>query len=107
MPLRALTPSDRVGRDGEALCAEIDGEIVALNVAKGVCYGFDAISSHIWALIEPSMRIDKLCDLLMRRYAVDRPTCERQVIDLLEDLRSEGLLTAVVAVASGSPAARD
>jgi hypothetical protein len=32
--------------------AEVDGELVALHVDKGTCYGFNGTATRIWALIE-------------------------------------------------------
>ena len=38
-------------KDG-AVSAEIDGEVVALDVNTGICYGLDPIGSNIWRLLE-------------------------------------------------------
>lgn len=94
---------DRVGRHGDAICAAIDGEVIALNVAKGVCYGLDAIGSHIWALVEPPTSIAEVCATLVATYVIDPPTCQRQVIELLEDLRAEGLLVVNPKESAGPP----
>lgn len=91
--------ADQVGRNGEAVFARIDGEVVALNAAKGECYGLDAIGSEIWDLIEPPAAIGGVCETLLQRYNIDPATCRAQVLDLLEDLRAEGLL--VVAAVGG------
>ena len=82
-----------VARCAGVICAQIDGEFVALNVEKGVCYGLDPIGSHIWTLIEQPISFNTLCAALEARYRVDHATCERDVGDLLRDLRSEGLVT--------------
>lgn len=104
-PLSDLALSDCVGRHGEALCAQIDGEVVALNAAKGICYGLDQIASHIWTLIETPTSITEVCAALVATYAVDAPTCERQVIAFLQDLRVEGLLVVHPERPAGQPGA--
>jgi hypothetical protein len=96
----ALTVADRVGRSDGAICAEVDGEVVALDAERGVCYGLNRVASHVWGLIDPPARIGEVCTSLINRYDVDAATCERQVLDLLEDLRGEGLI--VIAATSAS-----
>jgi hypothetical protein len=91
-----LTASDTVvaRRDG-LVEAEIDDEILALSIEQGVCYGMNRVASRIWKLLAKPTRICDLCTTLLAAYRVDPDACERQVLDLLEELRSEGLLVAV------------
>jgi len=90
-----LTASDTVvaRRDG-LVEAEIDDEIMALSI-EGVCYGMNRVGSRIWKLLAKPTRICDLCATLLAAYRVDSDACERQVLDLLEELRSEGLIVAV------------
>ncbi len=81
-----------VVRSDEALTAEIDGEVVALDVAKGVCYGLDPIGSHIWALLATPIRVAEICAAMAEAYEVDDAVCERDVTDLVADLASQGLV---------------
>ena len=78
-------------RDG-FIEAEIDEEIVALSVERGTCYGMNRVGSRIWHLIAKPIRISDLCAALVAAYRVDPAVCERQVLDLLEGLRAEGLV---------------
>ena len=86
------TATSVVRKDG-CLDAEIDDEIVALNVESGACYGLNRVGSRIWALVAAPIRIDAICATLVAEYAVAPDLCERQVLDLLEELRAEGLIT--------------
>ena len=88
-----LTLSDRVRRNPAALSAEIDGEAVALDVARGACYGMDPVAARIWSLIETPVAIAAVCDALTALYEVDDAECRRDVLDLLEDLRAADLIT--------------
>ena len=91
---RSLTSTSTVARSDGFLNAEIDGEVVALNIERGVCYALNHVASRIWALIVQPIRIGELCTALVTKYAVDQATCERQVVDLLEELRAEGVITS-------------
>jgi hypothetical protein len=72
--------------------AEADGEVVALNIDKGTCYGLNKVGSRIWSLIGEPKRIGDVCTTLISEYEVDGATCERQVLELLDELRAEGMI---------------
>jgi hypothetical protein len=75
--------------------AEIDDEILALSIEQGTCYGMNRVGSRIWKLIAKPIRICDLCVALLAAYRVDPDVCERQVLDLLEELRAEGLVATL------------
>ena len=83
------------------ICAQVNGEMVALNVEKGMCYGLDPIGSRIWDAIEAPTSIGEICNALVKAYRVDQATCERDVVDLIEELRDEGLLTLAASPSKG------
>ena len=80
-------------RDG-FLEATIDDEVVVLSIEQGTCYGFNPVGSRVWTLLERSTSVRDLCATLVAEYSVDPHVCERQVLDLLEELRTEGLITS-------------
>jgi hypothetical protein len=82
-----------VVRNGELLTTEVDGELMALSVDQGVCYGLDRVGTRIWALIAEPRSIDTLCAQLIREFDVEEAVCRHEVIDLLKDLRAERLVT--------------
>jgi hypothetical protein len=84
-----------VARNPGFIEAEIDGEIVALSIEEGACYGLNRVGSHIWNLLTTPTRISDLCETLLAEYAVDADECERQVLDLLEELCTEGLIAPI------------
>ena len=81
-----------VRRDG-LVQAEIDGEVVTMSVEHGTCYGLNQVGSRIWNLLEKPTKVGVLCETLLGEYKVDPDVCERQVLDLLEELRAEGLIS--------------
>jgi hypothetical protein len=83
-------------RDG-FIEAEIDDEIVALSIQQGTCYGMNRVGSRIWNLLAKPLRISDLLGILLSEYRVDPNVCERQVLDLLEELRAEGMITTLEA----------
>lgn len=89
---RRLILSDKVRRNSATLSAEIDGEAVALDIARGSCYGMDPAAAHIWRMIETTTVIEAVCDTLQEVYDVEDAVCQRDVLDLLEDLRAADLI---------------
>jgi hypothetical protein len=82
-----------VTRNDGLLTAEVDGELMAMSVEKGICYGLNAVGTRIWALIAEPRTVEELCALLVSEYEVDPAQCRSEVLGLLEDMSAEGLAT--------------
>lgn len=92
-PAASLTGADVVVRNSGLLSTEVDGELVAMSVENGVCYGLNAVGTRIWALIAEPRSIDSLCAQLLQEFAVDAETCRTEVATLIESLRAESLVS--------------
>ena len=85
-------PSPRIIRCDDLLEADVNGEIVALHVDKGQCYGMNAVASRVWALLAEPTSPEEICARLSDEFDVDAETCRTDVNALLADLQSEGLI---------------
>lgn len=81
-----------ISRDGNLIFAEVHGEAVALNAARGVCYGLDGVGLRVLQLIDPPATLAEICARLNAEYEVDPSTCEQDVADLIDNLAAEGLV---------------
>jgi PqqD family protein of HPr-rel-A system len=81
-----------VARREALLATEVDGEMVALHVEKGTCYGFNGTATRIWAMLEEPRRLSEIRDSLLEEFDVDPETCEREVRQLLQELEADGLI---------------
>ncbi|MFL6844993.1 MAG: PqqD family peptide modification chaperone [Allosphingosinicella sp.] len=81
-----------VERRGEMIEAEVDGEIVALHIENGACYGFNGTATRVWALTEQPIRLSELKEKLLEEFDVDPATCETQLRELLDELAADGLV---------------
>ena len=81
-----------IARASGLLEAEVDGELVALHVEQGTCYGFNRTATRVWALLEAPRTLAELRDALMAEFAVDGATCERELGELLDELARDGLI---------------
>jgi hypothetical protein len=81
-----------VRRSGGLIEAEVDGELIGLEIEQGVCYGFNGTATRIWAMIEEPKRISDIRDALLTEFEVDPETCERELRAVLADLEADGLV---------------
>ena len=82
-----------VRNDQELLTTEVDGELIGMSVEQGTCYGLNGVGTRIWSLLSEPRSVDELCRQLTAEYEVEGERCQTEVIELLEQLRSEGLVT--------------
>jgi len=87
-----MTDHARIIRCEDLLEADVNGEIVALHVEKGQCYGMNAVASRVWALLAEPIAPTEICARLSEEFDVDPETCRTDVEALLADFRSEGLI---------------
>jgi hypothetical protein len=91
----SLSLTTLVVRNPGLVEAEIDSEIVTLNIETGNCYGLNSVGSRIWNLLAAPIRASDLCATLMDEFQVEPNICELQVIELLKELRAEGLISTL------------
>lgn len=87
-----MAPDTLVTRTAELIETEIDGDMVALDVERGTCFGFNATASRVWALLAQPMPVSALVTQLGEEFAVDPAECETDVAMLLETLQGQGLV---------------
>ncbi len=72
--------------------AELGDELVALDPDGGHCFGFNAVATSVWRLLELPRSRDALHEALLQEYDVDEGQCARELDELLDDLASKGLV---------------
>lgn len=88
----SLSSTTAIVRNENFIEAEIDNEVVTLNIESGICHGLNRTGSRIWRLLASPIKIKDICATLVNEYNVDPNDCERQVIDLLKEMQTEGLV---------------
>lgn len=76
----------------EQTFSELDDETVILHLKSGVYYGLNAVGTTIWNLIQQPRVIAEIRDAMLTKYQVDASQCEQDLLNLLEELRTEGLI---------------
>ena len=83
------------------MVADIDGQMVALDIEKGVCYGLNRVATRVWQLIETPSTAEAVCQTLLGEFDVDQATCLSQTLDLFKDLEEAGLIAPQVQTVGG------
>lgn len=71
---------------------EIDGELVALDLERGDCFGMDRIGTRIWQLAAAPVRVAEVIDRLAEEHEVGRAICSDDVLPFLAELADAGLV---------------
>ncbi len=87
-----MTADILISRREGLIQAEVDGELVALHIDKGTCYGFNVTATRIWSLIEQPRLLSELKQILLGEYEVDEDICDRQVREVVSELERDGLV---------------
>ena len=95
MTISLIDPLSRVVRNESIPTGEIDGELVALDLDRGECFGLDSVGLAIWRLAADPISVAQIADRLVVDYAVDRPTCLAQISPFIGQLVAANLLRLV------------
>ncbi len=89
-----LTDQTLLTAKPDIIDSEIDDEIVMMNIDTGAYFGLDDIASIIWQKMKEPIQYGDLIDSLTAEYEVERQQCIDDLQPLLQQMQSEGLITA-------------
>ena len=87
-----LTSDAVIAQGDDQVSTVVDGETVLMNIGNGKYYQLDDIGSRVWALIEAPTAVSAVCDQLVEEFEVERPTCEADVLQLVDRLLANNLI---------------
>ena len=79
-------------RAADLLEAEVDDELVALDVNLGKCFGFNPVATSIWKLLDRPRSFAELRRELLGEYEVEAERCAEDLEALLSELTEQGLV---------------
>lgn len=88
------TDSIVVATPEQVSCA-LGEERVILGLRNSVYYGVNSVAASIWELLQRQRAVSELRDAVLEEYEVEPERCERELLGLLEQMRSEGLIQVV------------
>ena len=81
----------KYSRRPDIITADMDGEVVMMDIMTGKYYNLGATGGMIWGLLESPKTLDNIVDELTKKYDIDRPTCTLQVESFLKSGLEKGL----------------
>lgn len=76
----------------DQISSDLAGEAVILNLQSGTYYGLNTVGSRVWQLLQTPQTLDRLRTAILEEYQVDEQTCDRDLVALLQELETAGLI---------------
>ena len=73
-------------------------EVIILNLQSGTYYGLNSVGARIWNLIQEPVALHEVLSILLEEYEVMPKRCEADLLILIEQLTSKGLIEVQNAV---------
>jgi|ERR1017187_3427440 hypothetical protein len=83
----------------EQVSCPLGEESAILNLKNTVYYGLNPVGARVWNLLQQARSVGELRDALLDEYDVEEVRCERDLLELLERMRVEGLILVTNAAA--------
>lgn len=71
---------------------QLQEEAVLLNLGSGLYFGLDPIGTRIWNLLAEGQSLPQIVSAITAEYEVDSEQCTADLLKLLGDLESQGLI---------------
>jgi len=91
-PMPTLTPTTLITRVSNLHAADMDEEIVLVNIERGMYYGLEKSARLIWNILEESIQFNELCNRLAACYNVSPVMIEADVRPFIEDMANSGII---------------
>ena len=91
MPNRISLKAIVVAGKDQVACS-LGDEAAILHMSKGIYYGLDPVGARVWNLLQQPRSVEEIRETLVGEYEVESHRCEADLLDLLENLQSEGLI---------------
>ena len=85
--------SSNISISSEVLAQEVDNETVLLDLQSESYFGLDQVGTRIWQLLQEHKQLQKVFDILLEEYDVDAKQLENDLIEHIEKLLNEKLIT--------------
>ncbi len=86
------TLETRISVNKDVLFNDVGGEAVLLNLETGQYYGLDEVGTRMWSLLAGCGQIEPAYRTLLDEYEVTAERLRRDLLGLVDELASHGLL---------------
>lgn len=83
----------KVYKSKEIDTTDLNGDKVMMDLEKGKYFALNSIGSRIWDLIDDESTVGSIIYTLLNEYNIDKETCEKSVIEFMDKLNKQKLIT--------------
>lgn len=76
----------------DQVSCDLAGEAVILELRSGKYFGLNEVGARVWELLKEKQSPGHIRDVLLEEYDVEPDQCERDLLDLLQQLIDRGLV---------------
>ena len=91
--METVTATSTIVASRDQVAADLEAELVILNLNAGVYYGLDLIGTRIWNLAKEGRNVGQIEQAILAEYDVEPDRCRRDLYRLLEKLADAGLVS--------------
>jgi hypothetical protein len=82
-------------RNKELITADLEEDLVMLDIDQGKYFSLNPIGKKIWELLETEASLDEICSKLLLEYDVSMEECTNDVKNHLEELAQLKLIQLI------------
>ena len=79
----------------DQVSCDLSGEAAILNLKSGVYFGLNTVGASIWELIQEPRTVKEIRDSILEEFNVDPDRCENDILEILQELSTHGLIEIV------------
>ncbi len=76
----------------EQIFTDLGGEAVILGLESSQYYSLNDVGTRIWDLVQEQKTVLEIRNTILDEYDVEPERCEKELLDILKDMASEGLI---------------
>ena len=74
------------------ISTDLGGEAVILSLESGQYYSLNDVGTLIWDLVQEPKAVLDVRDAILEEYEIEPERCEKELLEILQDLATEGLI---------------
>ena len=87
-----LTTHSRLCASPHQVSTNVVDEVVILELQEGMYYNLDPVAARIWELLQAPTTFSAVEQAILSEYEVEPDKCREDLLNLLADLNSHGLI---------------
>ena len=92
---KRLLGQSKVAVSHDQVSCDLSVEATILNLKSGVYFGLNTVGASIWKLIQEPKTIREIREALVDEYDVEPKRCEKDILELLQELSTYELIEIV------------